>query len=52
MRLVGTKSLKPGQQLAKPVYTSSGKVVLNSGITLTESFITKLEQIKVKYREG
>lgn len=48
MRLVGTKSLKPGQQLARPVYTSSGKVVLNSGIALTESFITKLEQIGIK----
>ncbi|WP_010247509.1 HD-GYP domain-containing protein [Acetivibrio cellulolyticus] len=48
MRLVGIKSLKPGQELARPVYTSSGKVVLNSGITLTESFITKIEQIGVQ----
>lgn len=48
MRLVGIKSLKPGQELARPVYTSSGKVVLNSGIALTESFITKLEQIGVQ----
>jgi len=47
MRLVGVKSLKPGQQLARPIHTSSGKVVLNSGITLTESFITKLKQIGV-----
>lgn len=48
MRLVGIKFLKPGQQLARPVYTSSGKVVLNAGIALTESFITKLEQIGIQ----
>ncbi len=48
MRLVGIKSLKPGQELARPIYASSGKVVLNSGITLTESFITKIQQLGVQ----
>ncbi|HOQ02047.1 MAG TPA: HD domain-containing protein [Acetivibrio clariflavus] len=48
MRLVGTKFLKEGQQLARLVYTSSGKIILNSGVVLTQSFITKLEQMGVQ----
>lgn len=47
MRLVGIKSLKPGDELARPVYTSSGKVILNSGIVLTETFISKFKQIGI-----
>lgn len=48
MRLVGINSLKPGQELARPVCTSDGKVFLNSGISLTESFITKLQQLGIQ----
>lgn len=47
MRLVGIKSLKPGDELARPVYASSGKVILNSGVVLTETFINKFKQIGI-----
>lgn len=47
MRLVSVKSLEPGQELARPVHTSSGMVVLNAGITLTEGYINKIRQIGV-----
>jgi len=48
MRLVGTKFLEEGYQLARPIYTSSGKIILNSGITLTKNFIIKFEEIGVQ----
>ncbi len=48
MRLVSTKSLKVGGELARPIYTSKRKVVLNSGIILTEGFITKIQQLGVQ----
>ena len=42
MRLIGTKSLSAGQTLAMPVCTSSGKVILNSGVVLDNNYINRL----------
>lgn len=44
MRLVGVKSLKPGNILAEPVTTSSGRIILNSEVELTEGYIRRLLQ--------
>lgn len=47
MRLVGINSLKEGNELARPVYTSKGKIILNAGVSLSESFINKLNELNV-----
>jgi len=47
MRLIGIKTLKPGDILAMPVSTSAGKVVLNAGVTLTETYVDKLKQLRI-----
>lgn len=43
MRLVGAESLIPGNKLSVPIYASSGKIILNAGVTLTDSYISKLK---------
>lgn len=48
MRLIGINSLKAGDILAMPVCTSNGRVILNSGITITDNYIEKLKQIGIK----
>ncbi|MCX7747256.1 MAG: HD domain-containing protein [Clostridia bacterium] len=47
MRLAGIKSVKAGDKLALPVCTSSGKVVLNSGIVLNDNYIDKLRNLRI-----
>lgn len=47
MRLVGTNSLTPGDTLAIAVCATSGKSILNAGVTLTESYIEKLKQLGI-----
>lgn len=48
MKLVKIDSLTPGDKLAMPINTSSGKVILNSGCTLSESYIHKLKQLGIR----
>lgn len=47
MRLVRVESLISGNKLSVPVYTSSGKIVLSAGITLTDSYISKLKSMRL-----
>ncbi len=47
MRLVGVGSLAEGNKLAVPVYSSSGKIILNTGVTLTDSYISKLKSMEL-----
>lgn len=47
MRLVGIKTLTPGDKLATAVCSLSGKVILNSGAVLNESYIEKFKQIGI-----
>ncbi|GAE89142.1 hypothetical protein [Acetivibrio straminisolvens] len=47
MRLVGVNSLKPGDELARPVFTASGKIILNSGMVLKEAYIEKFKQLGI-----
>ncbi len=44
MRIVSTKYLEPGAVLGKPVYASDGKILLNSDIVLTSSYINSLKK--------
>lgn len=45
MRLVSVDSLIPGNKISLPIYASSGNILLNSGVTLTDSFIGKLKSM-------
>lgn len=47
MRLVRIESLIPGNKLSVPIYASSGKIVLNAGVTLTDNYISKLKSMKI-----
>jgi|HigsolmetaAR204D_1030405.scaffolds.fasta_scaffold01952_6 HD-GYP domain-containing protein (c-di-GMP phosphodiesterase class II) len=47
MRLVSLKQARPGMKLARPVLTQDGKILLGTGMTLTERLIQGLERSKV-----
>jgi len=47
MRLVSVNSLKPGDELARPVFTASGKIILNSGVVLKENYIEKFKELGI-----
>ncbi|MCX8131764.1 MAG: HD domain-containing protein [Clostridia bacterium] len=47
MRLVGIKSLSIGDTLALPVTASSGKIILNAGVVLTDVYIDKLKHLGI-----
>lgn len=47
MRLVGVNSLKPGDELARPVMTASAKVILNTGVVLKAAYIEKFKQLGI-----
>lgn len=47
MRLVSLKQVRPGMKLARTVFTQDGKVLLGTGMTLTERLIQGLERSKV-----
>ena len=47
MRLVRVESLISGNKLSIPVYASSGKIVLNAGVILTDNYISKLKSMKL-----
>lgn len=48
MRLIGINSLKTGDVLAMPICTSTGKVILNSGATISEAYLSRLKNTRVK----
>jgi putative nucleotidyltransferase with HDIG domain len=47
MRLVALSSLEAGSVLARPVLNERGKVWLRRGVTLTESYIKRLQQLGI-----
>lgn len=47
MRHVSLDSVEPGQVLAKGIYSSDGRTLLNSGVQLTVGMINKLRRIGV-----
>lgn len=49
MRLVGTKNIKEGATLAKPILNDRGKVLVNSGVQLEQRVIQRLLDFGVSY---
>lgn len=47
MRLVSVESLIPGNRISVPIYASSGNILLNCGVTLTDSYIDKLKSMRL-----
>lgn len=45
MKIVRLDDLKPGMQLAKPVYSTEGIVLLNAGVVLKEPYIYRLREL-------
>lgn len=49
MRYVSIDSVEPGQVLAKAIYASDGRILLNTGVQLTVGMINKLRNIGVTF---
>ncbi|UOQ46035.1 HD-GYP domain-containing protein [Halobacillus salinarum] len=49
MRLIETKALQPGQELAKPIYNDGGQALLKPGVTMTPLLIQKLMDYSITY---
>lgn len=47
MRYISIDALEPGHILARGIYATNGRVLLNAGVQLTPSLISKLRQIGV-----
>jgi len=47
MRMIGIESVEPGQILGKSIYTSEGRSLLQSGVSLTPSMINTLHRLGV-----
>ncbi|WP_025028987.1 HD-GYP domain-containing protein [Caldalkalibacillus mannanilyticus] len=47
MRLISIESIEPGQILGKSIYTSEGRSLLQSGVSLTPSMINTLRRLGV-----
>lgn len=48
MRLVDTKSVIPGEKLAKTLFYSDGRVLLEKGIVLSKRYITKFLELDIE----
>lgn len=49
MRLIATKSVKPGMILAHPIFNEKGQPLLREGVALTKRLIDRLNQYKITY---
>ncbi|AIF68213.1 HD-GYP domain-containing protein [Terribacillus saccharophilus] len=49
MRLVSTKSVKPGSKLAQPVYNDKGSVLIQRDVELTVNIIDRLRELRYTY---
>lgn len=49
MRLVGTKYVKEGAVLAKPIYNDRGRILVNEKVTLDKKLIQRLNDLGVSY---
>lgn len=47
MKLIGINMLKAGEKLGYPIYTASGKVVLNAGSIITEAYLNRLKSLSI-----
>ncbi|MYL33729.1 HD domain-containing protein [Pontibacillus yanchengensis] len=49
MRLISTFSLAPGDELSKTIYNENGQILINSGVSLTQRMIERLNDIGITY---
>ncbi|MBM7541448.1 HD-GYP domain-containing protein [Amphibacillus cookii] len=49
MKLVATRALTVGAELAKPIYSSKGQILVQKDVVLTETFIKRLLDLGVTY---
>ncbi|MCL6445221.1 MAG: HD-GYP domain-containing protein [Alicyclobacillus sp.] len=49
MRIVGIRHLVSGMRLAKPIYDADGRMLLAKGVTLTDSYVHRLEQMGIAH---
>ncbi|WP_182201558.1 HD-GYP domain-containing protein [Paraliobacillus salinarum] len=49
MRLVATRSIKEGSELAKPIFNDKGKVLIQKNVQLTRGMIYRLRELGVTY---
>ena len=47
MRLVPIESVRTGSYLGKTIYDNSGRILLKSGVLLTEGLIKKIKQLNI-----
>lgn len=48
LRQISLTEVRPGMLLARNLYTREGHILLASGVKLTENYLRKLQQLKVK----
>lgn len=49
MRKINVTRLKPGMELAKPIYANNGVILLRDGTHLTQNYIDKIQFLKLPY---
>lgn len=49
MRKIAVENLHPGMILERPVYARGGRILLDKGIKLTDSYINRLSEFSVAY---
>ncbi|WP_112181751.1 HD-GYP domain-containing protein [Paraliobacillus zengyii] len=49
MRLVATRSIQEGSELAKPIYNGKSKILIQKNVKLTFSMIQRLKQLGITY---
>lgn len=47
MRLVGIDEIKPDMELARNIYNADGRILLNSGVNLTQNYIIRLKNLGI-----
>lgn len=49
MRRINVSRLKPGMDLAKPIYANNGVILLRDGTKLTQHYIDKIQYLQLPY---
>ncbi|UOQ48166.1 HD-GYP domain-containing protein [Gracilibacillus caseinilyticus] len=49
MKLIPTKNIRPGFELAKPIYDARGRILVQEEIRLTQSMVHRLQNLGVTY---
>ncbi|UOQ85305.1 HD-GYP domain-containing protein [Gracilibacillus salinarum] len=49
MKLIPTKNIRPGFELAKPIYDERGRILVQKEVRLTQSMVHRLQNLGVTY---